>query len=279
MQINTNKTLSALLTTIFVFALILSAHDTAQAGWYLDNSGELRNEVDGLVLGEDDVALSSSNLTSTDTTTPTSNTTDNDDNKNNLEYEYRTGNIQYKIERRGSQLTIKKEADGEDSFEYESEAIFEIDEHKSKTRIKISTGSGDYLYFTRGNSAARTDFPLSINPDTNELIVTTSAGTKVVAVLPDQAVANMLAANVLDDINDPSDDDLPSSEVEDVQDSLELDERDGELIYKVDGTSNQKILGLFKVKIRRQAIVSAETGELLDVERTFFQALLDLVSF
>lgn len=122
-------------------------------------------------------------------------------------------------------------------------------------------------------------FPLSVNSATNELVVNTPSGAITVAVLPDEAVANMLAQNVLDHVQTPTADELPNQEVGNVQESLNLKDRNGELVYEVDGTSDQKVLGLFKVQIHKKAIVSAQTGELVKVDKTFAQTLLDLISF
>lgn len=73
----------------------------------------------------------------------------------------------------------------------------EDSEDKNVTKIR-STGNAAAVI--RNRIAAQTHFPIMVNTDTNELIITTPAGSKVVAVLPDQAVQNMLAANVLDEI-------------------------------------------------------------------------------
>lgn len=55
-------------------------------------------------------------------------------------------------------------------------------------------------YVIRNKVAAKANFPLMVNLETNELMVTTPKGTKIVTVLPDKAVENMLAANVLDQL-------------------------------------------------------------------------------
>jgi len=60
------------------------------------------------------------------------------------------------------------------------------------------TSSKSASQIIRNKIAAQTHFPLMVNLETNELIVTTPKGEKVVTILPDQAVAHMLAANVLD---------------------------------------------------------------------------------
>src|SRR3990167_5176005 len=64
----------------------------------------------------------------------------------------------------------------------------------------IVRSSGSASLVIRNKIFAQTHFPLMVNLETNELIVTTPKGTKTVTILPDKAVENMLAANVLDQL-------------------------------------------------------------------------------
>jgi hypothetical protein len=72
-----------------------------------------------------------------------------------------------------------------------------IEESDSKNKVTIRSHDQALVVITN-KIAAQTHFPLMVNPETNELIVTTPAGQKVVTILPDKAVQHMLAANVLD---------------------------------------------------------------------------------
>jgi hypothetical protein len=67
--------------------------------------------------------------------------------------------------------------------------------------------------------------------------------------------------------------------VEEINDVVELIEtEDGRLAYKIDGMKAKKLLGLFDIQLERQVIVSAETGELLQVVQDFRTRLLDILS-
>jgi hypothetical protein len=77
--------------------------------------------------------------------------------------------------------------------------VIEILPDEDKDVVKLR-GKDNAAYVIRNRIAAQSHFPLSVNLETNQLIVTTPQGTKIVTVLPDKAVENMLAANVLDQI-------------------------------------------------------------------------------
>lgn len=91
---------------------------------------------------------------------------------------------------------------------------------------------------------ARTDFDLTVNED-NELIITKPDGSsRVVSVLPDQAVAKLQEKGILVEGETP-----------------ELTENEaGQAVYKVSQEEERRILG-FAIKFKRDSEVSAETGE------------------
>jgi hypothetical protein len=188
------------------------------------------------------------------------------------------------------------------------------------TRIRSKDNAS---YVIRNKIAAQSHFPIMVNLETNELIITTPKGQKTVTILPDKAVENMLAANVLDqlggkggikwleyqdsladndatgsgdleeaepatesgDLEEPSD----STESSQLSGSTVVDEAefvieltttdDGTLAYEIDGEKTEKFLGLTEIKLKRKAVVSAETGELLGITQDFRTRLLDIFSF
>jgi hypothetical protein len=85
------------------------------------------------------------------------------------------------------------EATGEGGFEDE----FEVEGGGNGFKVRAHENASLVI---RNKLAAQTHFPLKVNLETNELIVTTPKGEKTVTVLPDAAVFNMLAANVLDQL-------------------------------------------------------------------------------
>ncbi|KPJ70894.1 hypothetical protein AMJ51_00740 [Microgenomates bacterium DG_75] len=53
---------------------------------------------------------------------------------------------------------------------------------------------------------------------------------------------------------------------------------DGTLAYEIPGIKYKKFLGMIKIKLKRTAIVSAETGELLGIQEDLLTRLLDIFS-
>ncbi len=100
------------------------------------------------------------------------------------------------------------------------------------------------LEMIKDNVKARTGFDLSVNED-NELIVTKPDGTsRVVTVLPDQAVAKLQEKGILVEGETP-----------------ELTENEaGEAVYKVSKEEERRFLGI-ALKFKRESEVSADTGE------------------
>jgi len=224
---------------------------------------------------------------------------------------------------RGSKLRIKHEKNNRIQLELENggdeipestpSAELEIEDSVNKNKTKVRS-NGRAFSVIRDNIEAKTNFPLSVDLDTNELIVTTPKGSKVVTILPDQAVSNMLAANVLDQAggkggfqwlasqqesgqeereSTPSADEATdSADVEELEEEVapsataSVDEEDieltatdnGTLAYEIPGIKYKKLFGLFDIKLQRKAVVSAETGELLRLEQDFRDRILSFLS-
>ena len=196
------------------------------------------------------------------------------------------GNTKVRFETRNGHTTIKVEDEDEEDFDEEDEVEIE-----DGNEIRVRTRDGKFL-LERNRVAARTNFPLTVDTKTNELIVTTPSGVKRVAVLPDSVIAKMIAQGFIDVASSPSGDTEPTptgvegeptvtlspTPTESIENEVELVEEDGELAYQVEGDKTEKLLGLWNVSIRKRLIVSATTGELLDTRESFFNRILDLLS-
>lgn len=264
------------------------------------------------------------------------------------EYESEGDTLEVGESRTKSKLRVRladdDDASGSGEIEDEVDGIeIEDDELETRTRVRSKDNAS---YVIRARVAAKTNFPLQVNLETNELIVTTPKGSKVVTVLPDKAVENMLAANVLDqlggkgglqwlaeqtsesgnldndddatgsgdlrgdgtpeDTEGEGDDDLRGDGTPEDNDASEsgdlrgdgtpedsdepevIDEadvvvemeslEDGTLAYRIRGTKRERLLGIWDVELERDVLVSAETGELLDIIQDFRTNLLDWLS-
>ncbi len=154
-----------------------------------------------------------------------------------------------------------KETAEPDEFEEEQEV--EVKDDGNKSKVKIRSGQNKFEFQQEGAKiSVKSDFPLSVNPVTRELTVTTPAGSRVVAVLPEQASSNMITSGV---VTSTTGVDLKT-------------ESDGSLSYNIDGTKSEKLLGVFDVAVPKNLIVSAETGQVLTVNQSIFSKILDFLS-
>lgn len=91
--------------------------------------------------------------------------------------------------------------------------IVRVRERTEEKEIRIRSRAGR-LEIRQKGVGALTNFPVSVNPQTNELTITTPAGTRVVAVLPAVAVQNILASGVMDRILAPKEEATGAAELE-----------------------------------------------------------------
>lgn len=191
-----------------------------------------------------------------------------------------SGGIKTRLEIRDERVVIKAEQEDGTQAELEDDTILKIDERLSANGIKISTASAERFVLQRGDIGAVTSFPLSIDLATNTLSINTPSGIKNVTVLPDQAVQNLIAANVISRIGGSAIvDEVLNNNLSTVNEIIALGERNGIPVYEISGISNQKLLGFIPVKIQKIAAVSAETGEVVSTNSPLTDTLLDLISF
>ena len=216
----------------------------------------------------------------------------------------RTEATKVKVEPQGQTFKIKTTSrfgdEDETELEEESELEIETESASESGKFKIKT-HGVNLFIEQEKFSAKTNYPLSIDSETNKLYVTTPKGTRLVTVLPDQAIANMLRRGVLDIIDndkDASDSATPTPEAtnsaspspttestfsaipleEEPSIQLVLDDND-DLVYKIVGQKNKKFFGVLPIKIEKEVIISAETGEVISQDAIgFFGQFLDWLS-
>lgn len=196
------------------------------------------------------------------------------------------GGQKLRLERKDGRTIIKLENEAGEETELptgsESE-VFKIEERADKGQVRVRA-AGEKFIVQEASISATTKFPLSVNLGTNELTVTTPAGTKVVTVLPAQAVKNMLAANVIDQVKGiPFTQDVQKVATEagtTLEQVINLSTtKEGVLAYEIRGIRVQRLLGFMRVEIPKTAVISAETGEVLEVQQSPLSTILDLVSF
>lgn len=143
----------------------------------------------------------------------------------------------------------------------------------SKAPPKISSDSGKNAFINNSDGAVTT-FPLKIDKETGSLSVTTSKGEKTVAVLPDAAINNMLASKVMSYVISVS----SSGELASTNRLVTLVEKDGILLYEIDGIREHKLLGLIPLKSKVKVYVSAENGQVVTTATSLLGRILNRVA-
>ncbi len=186
----------------------------------------------------------------------------NDSEEDRVEIETQNNEDEDREEENEMEDEIEDE-DIEDEDEFESEIERTIKEGTVSSKIKIRSGNNKFEFEEEsGKIRVRTNFPLSVNPTTRELTVSTPAGVRIVAVLPEKAISNMIEAGF-----------VTTAEATTLSTGGE-----GELVYEVEGIKEEKLLGLFKINLRRRVSVSATTGDVVTINQTTSNQILDIFS-
>lgn len=187
-----------------------------------------------------------------------------------------SGGVKVRYELKDGKVVIK--AKTQEGANVPEQELFKIVERLDKQAIKVSTFGGE-LVIHRHTVGARANFPLQIDLATNQLIASTAAGPRVLTTLPDQAVQNMLAANVLSRL-------VPSDLAREAQlrgptaiaDVITLTERNGLPVYEIRGLFDQNLLGFVPLTLVRTVFVSAQTGLPVASEQSLLANIIDFLS-
>lgn len=145
-----------------------------------------------------------------------------------------------------------------------------------KDGIQISKDSPKPA-FSKNSVAATTDLPLSVDVTTKQLILTTSDGQKVLTVLPDKAVENILKTGIVNAVDSSVDPSL-TSELGNLTSAIKVNIRNNEVVYEVNGTKNHKLFGFIPVTTPKKVIVSAETGQAVAQEQSILSNITEVLS-
>lgn len=190
-----------------------------------------------------------------------------------------SGGVKTRLEFRDDRVIIKAEQEDGTEVELEDDTLLKIDERLGASGIKIATAGAEQFVVQRGVTGAVTNLPLSIDLATNTLTVNTPAGSKTVAVLPDQAVQNLIAANIVNSLGGQAIVEVRNNNLSSVSQLITLAVNKGLPVYEINGISNQRLLGFIPVAIQKTVTVSAQTGVVMATQESFSNSLLDLLAF
>jgi len=199
-----------------------------------------------------------------------------DDGTTKIEVENGSVKLKYVIE--NGVAVVKAENEDGEEVELEEDELEEmeneLEQELEDEGIQITTSSGRPV-FIRNSVGASTDFPLSVDTVTRQLIITTPQGQKIITILPDEAVKNVIGTGIVN-VVDTSDGNLPEGSFS--EDVVKLTVRDDEAVYEVRGTKKQKLFGFIPVTTSKKVIVSAETGAPLLHEQSVLANITDFLS-
>lgn len=167
-----------------------------------------------------------------------------------------------------SKLTPAERKQRQLFYEEQKQERQEREEERLELRNNIGPDGQELNLESRGIRAALRDKTVTIDPETNSLILTTKDGEeRVLTTLPDQAVERMLEVRGVDDVD---------------TENVEIRERDGKLEYVTQARRMKRLFGLFERPVETELSVDDESGELTETVRqrsTLIGRFLDSISF
>lgn len=179
------------------------------------------------------------------------------------------------LETQDGHVVVKAKEDSGNEVELNGEdAIDQINKSLESDGIEVSQSGHNTLAIKRASVSAETVFPLSIDPITHELTITTPSGVKQVTVLPDQAVHALIESKLMTNVASQSSTD--SAETTQVATLTELN---NQAVFEIQGVSQKHFFGLFPVGFAKTAFVSATTGQVVQLNESALNKLLEAFSF
>lgn len=185
-----------------------------------------------------------------------------------IQEDVKPGNVNLRYEAGEDGPELKDVNDEGDSKEATHTEKKQVEKLMKEQEINLATEDGSLQIEHKGVKAS-TNFPLSIDPNTKELIVTTPAGQKAVTVLPDQAVQNATRAGHITF--------SPIPVATSVATPVQLSSQDGQVVYKVEGQKHVRLFGIIPLNLPTTAIVSSSNGT-VTTQQSILTRLLDLLS-
>ncbi len=187
-----------------------------------------------------------------------------------LKYEYKNGQLELKVENEdGEEVKL----DEDELSELEDETETELEDEG----LEVEALDDDTVAFTKNNTSAITNFPLSVDIGTNLLILSTPEGQRIVTVLPDQAIQNLLRTGIVNTI-DASADTQILDQLGSGNEVVKLELKNKDIVYRIKGKKEHKILGFIPVNSPTTAFVSANSGNVVAQERSVLTSIVDFIS-
>ena len=157
--------------------------------------------------------------------------------------------VKYDLFEQEIEVDLEDEDEVEESTGSQAQAL-------NTLKIKVKNNKFE---LRQGGTKVLTNFPITIDPVTGQLFVTTPNGLVELKEMPD-VIVQKATANL------------------DTTQSVDLDSIK-KLEYKLVGTRSEKLFGLFPITIPVTAYYDAQTGNLVEEQVSFLNKILGIISF
>lgn len=133
------------------------------------------------------------------------------------------------------------------------DTLVEVEETPMVTKLAIGI-DGDGFSLSQSGIAAKTIFPISVDPGSKKISVETPSGKRFLSILPKDAYLGLVRAKILNRLSGSQ--------------GLELTEAGGgDLYYKIHGERVLNLFNIYELPVEVSADVSASTGEVLYIDQ------------
>src|SRR3989344_2017278 len=200
-----------------------------------------------------------------------------DDGSQKVEIESEEFHFKFEEKDGEIKLRVRDEEGNEIRTRSRIREVEELEQELEDEEIEIASRDGE-MEIEHNAVRARVNYPLSIDPSTRQLTVTTPAGIKTVAILPDAALVRLLASGMLSEIASMSAEQQVATDSGMTSIQFELTLEGNHLVYEVQGIKQHRLFGFIPVITPRTVSVSALTGDVVSQTQTWLSGLIDLLS-
>lgn len=130
------------------------------------------------------------------------------------------------------------------------ESLVEVEARGDTNDLKIGSTDNKFTIEENGIKAI-TSFPITVDPKKDELSVTTNSGSRLVSILPYEAIVSLMRGKFIDTVK---------------ANQISLNENSrGQLEYSVKGTKKVNLFNVASVNADVETVVSASNGEIMKI--------------
>jgi hypothetical protein len=133
-------------------------------------------------------------------------------------------------------------------------------EEKGSATLRINA-TQDGLSIAQGGVTVNTSFPINVNSQKNRLSVETSTGEIFLAVLPHEAITQIIRTRIIDRLLD----------------NTLAEKPEGEVVYLVRGEKEIELFNIFSFSVPVAVEVSAVSGSVVKIDQPLWYSMLDFL--